>query len=122
MNGGNKVRKSIKIVIIVLLCLVALLLIWHLTDCATLRVGNEETNISFRDSWQLRWLLLMKKTDFQEYGCGFSEDYSIKMGGLTYCLAQDDCNTVYIKELNLYYEIFGRNHAWLHRLLWEYGG
>lgn len=113
-------KKYIKIVVITLLCLAAVLLIWNLTDHATLCMGNRTTDLSFDDSWQLRQLLLMEKTDFSTYGCGFSEDYSVKIGGLTYCLAQDDCNTVYIKELDLYYKIYAENHIKLHELLSKY--
>lgn len=113
-------KKRIKVAVIILLCLAAMLLIWNLTDCATLRVGNKTTDISFGDSIQLHWLLLMKETNFYEYACGFSEDYSIQIGGLTYCLAQDDCNTVYIKELDFYYVIYEGNHVKLHELLSKY--
>jgi len=113
-------KKHIKVVVIILLCLVAVLLIWNLTDCATLRVGGKTAELSFSDSWQLRSLLIMEKTDFIEYGCGFSENRSIKIGGLTYCLAKDDCNSVYIKELDFYYIIPEANHVKLDKLLSEY--
>ena len=114
-------RKTyIKLFVIIIRCLIALLLIWNLTDGATLRVGNKTADISFGDSLQLRWLLLMQKTNFFEYGCGFSESYSIQIGGLTYCLAQDDCNAVYIKELDFYYVIYEGNHEKLHELLAKY--
>ena len=66
-------KRYIKVVVIILLCLVAVLLIWNLTDCATLRVGGKTAEISFRDSWRLRSLLIMEKTDFIELACGFSE-------------------------------------------------
>ena len=113
-------KKNIKVVVIILLCLVAVLLIWNLTDCATMRVGNQTVDISFGDRLQLRWLLLMKETDFHGYACGFSEDYAIQINGLTYCLAQDSCNSVYIKELDFYYVIYEGNHVKLHELLSKY--
>ncbi len=113
-------RKYIKVVVIIILCLVAVLFIWNLTDGVTLRIGNKTADISFGDRLQLRWLLLMKETQFHEYACGFSESYSIQLGGLTYCLAQDDCNTVYIKELDFYYVIYKGNHVKLHELLSKY--
>ena len=113
-------KKHIKVVYFILLFLVAVLLIWNLTDCATLRVGGKTAELSFIDSWQLRSLLTMKKTDFIEYGCGFSENRSIKIGGFTYCLAEDDCNSVYIKELDFYYIIPEANHVQLDKLLSEY--
>lgn len=113
-------KKNIKVAVIILLCLVAVLLIWNLTDCATLHIGSQTADISFGDSLQLRWLLLMKETQFHEYACGFSEGYAIQIGGLTYCLAQDACNSVYIKELDFYYVIYEGNHVKLHELLSKY--
>lgn len=113
-------KKRTKVLVTILLCFVAAMLIWNLIDSATLRIGNQTENISFIDRLQIRWLLLMKETDFYEYGCDFSEDYAIEINGLTYCLAQDDCDTVYIKELDFYYVIFKGNHARLHEILSKY--
>lgn len=110
----------ISIVIGILLCLVAVLLIWSLTDCATLRAKGKTVELSFSDTWLFRSLLTMKETEFTTYGCGFSESRSIQIGGLTYCLAQDDCNTVYIKELDFYYTIPEANHKLLDKLVSEY--
>lgn len=110
-------KKNVQVVVI-LLCLIAVLLIWNLTDRTS--IHNGATEISFRDRRQLRRLLLMKETNFYEYGCGFSKNYSIQTGGLTYCLAQDNCNSVYIKELNFYYVIDEGNHVKLHELLSKY--
>lgn len=62
----------------------------------------------------------MKETNFYEYACGFSESYSIKICGLTYCLAQDDRNPIYIKELDFYYVIYEANHVKLQGLLSKY--
>lgn len=113
-------KKHIGIIIAILLCLVAGLLIWSLTDRATLRVEGKTVELSLSDTWQLRSLLIMKETEFTTYGCGFSEKRSIRIGGLTYCLAQDDCNTVYIKELDFYYIIPEASHKILDRLVSEY--
>ncbi len=108
--------KKRKIVLLVLVCIFAVLLIWNLLDRAECN-GKE---LSYSDSWRIRILLTIKETDFIEYGCGFSEDYAVKIGGLTYCLGQDDCNTVYIPELNFYYEIFRENSMELQELLEKY--
>lgn len=105
-------KRRSKAVAIVLVCILAVLLIWNLIEHA--EFNDEE--LSCLDSWRVRTLLMLKETDFIEYGCPFLEDYSIKPGGLTYCLGQDDCNTVYIPELDFYYEILG-NTAHLHELL-----
>ena len=108
--------KKRKIVLLVLVCLVAVLLIWNLAAPAQFH-GKE---LSFVDSWRIRTLLMIKTTDFIEYGCGYSEAYSVKIGGLTYCFAEDDCNTIYIPELNFYYEIFAENDEQLHEILIKY--
>ena len=84
-------KKNIKVVVIIFLCLIAVLLIGNFTDCVTLRVGNKTADISLGDSLQLRWLLLMKETNFYEYACGFSEGYSIQIGGLTEGTASTTC-------------------------------
>lgn len=104
-----------KIVLLVLVCLVAALLIWNLVAPAEFQGAQ----LSFADSWRIRSLLTVKSTDFIEYGCGYSEDYAIKVGGLTYCLGQDDCGTVYIPELNFYYEMMGSREE-LRDLLQKY--
>ena len=98
--------KKRKIALLILACLVAALLVWNLVAPAQFQ-GEA---LSFSDSWRIRTLLMIKTTDFIEYGCGFSEDYAIKIGSLTYCIGQDDCGTVYIPELNFYYQIFDMEH------------
>lgn len=113
-------KKLVKTVVIVLIGIIALQLVWSLTDCAVYCAGGKTGEISFVDSLRLRSLLVMKETQFYEYACGFSPAYSIKIGGFTYCLAQDDCNTVYILELDFYYTIFEQNHVQLHELLSKY--
>ena len=107
--------KKYKIPLIILACVFAALLIWNLTAPAQFH----DQEFSFADSWRIRTLLMVKSTDFIEYGCGFSEDYAIQIGGLTYCLGQDDCGTVYIPELNFYYEMMGSREE-LHELLQKY--
>ena len=108
--------KKHKIALIVIVCIIVFLLIWNLTAPAEF----EDKELSFVDSWRIRTLLMIKTTDFIEYGCGYSQDYSVKIGGLTYCLAEDDCNTIYIPELNFYYEIFAENDEQLHEILKKY--
>ena len=105
-----------RIFLIVLACIMAALLIWNLTAPAQFH-GKK---LTFSDSWRMRTLLMVKDTDFIEYACGFSEDYAVKIGGLTYCLGQDDCGTVYIPELNFYYQLFHENGVALQELLKNY--
>ena len=104
-----------RIILIVLACILTALLIWNLVTPASFHGKT----LSFADSWRIRTLLMVKDTDFIEYGCGYSGDYAIKIGGLTYCIGQDDCGTVYIPELNFYYEILG-DFKQLHELLQKY--
>ena len=113
-------KKIIKIVSIILLFAVGLLLIWNLTDCATICVADKKFRLSFADSWNLRVLLSPEEYGFGTYGCPFSEGYSIQMGGLTYCIAQDDCPSVYIPELNIYYSISRNDIKELHNIMSSY--
>lgn len=115
-----KHRKWLKAVIIFLVCITITLLVWNLTDCAVLVDDNQTAEISYDDSQRLRKLLSVERIQGGPLRCMFSEDFSVKMGGLTYCLAQDDCDSVYIKELNLYYSITNTNHEKLHELLSSY--
>ena len=111
-----------KAVAILLVCILAMLLIWNLTDHATVCVGGRTVEVSISESWQLRTLLLMKETDFVVFGCPFSADFSIRMDGLTYCIAQDDCETVYIPELGFYYKTHKDNHRQLREIMLDYSG
>ena len=117
-------KRKAKPSIVVLICAMLFLtgcLIGNLTDTATMICDGNSYEISFSDSWTLRRALSIKSTDFTEYGCPFDEKlFSIKMGGLTYCLGMDDCNSIYIKELNLYYEITAENFALLRETLSKY--
>ncbi len=112
-------RKWIKISVAVLACVVAFLLVWSLTDRATAYADGQTAEISFVDSLRLRRLLSIRKTEVS-LRCGFSEELSVEMGGLTYYLAQDDCESVYVKELRLYYSISAKNHKKLHELISAY--
>ena len=105
-----------KVILSVLVCVFVAVLIWNLAAPAKFN-GKA---LSFADSWRIRTFLTVKDTDFIEYGCGYSEDYAVKIGGLTYCLGQDDCGTVYIPELNFYYGIFLENWDALQQLLAKY--
>ena len=113
-------KKIIQVISIVVLCALGLLLIWNLTDCATLCVADQKVEQTFADSWKMRMLLGVEKYEFTTYGCPFSADYSVTMGGLTYCIATDGCNSVYIPELNMYYLISQDNISALHSIMAAY--
>lgn len=89
--------------------------------CATACGSHKTMSVSFSDSWRLRAALMIKEADLVGYGCPFSEDYAVRIGGLTYCVAQDDCNSVYIKELNFYYVVSNEQHDTLDEILRDYG-
>lgn len=110
-------KKIIIIFGVAILCILTILLILNLTDCATICVEGNSTELSVSDSFKIRSLLMIEKTDFIGYGCGFSTDRSIQVGGLTYCLSQDGCNSIYIPELNFYYTISKDNYTALEQIL-----
>ena len=120
-------RKKI-IVTVVLLFMGGLVALsaWRLTDRATVYVDGKSTALSAEDSWRFRKALKKDFKDstggfgcFTNYGCGFSEDFSIHMGGLTYCFGQDDCSSIYVSELDYYYAVSDENHEEIHRLVAE---
>lgn len=114
-------KKTAKTFALLLLAFLALLLIWNLTDCATVYIGEQKADLSFSESWKIRSLLSAKKYEFIQYGCPFSENYSVKVGGLTYCIATDDCNTIFIRELNIYYTISPNNKIDLENMMLAHG-
>lgn len=126
-------KKGTKIAIIaavgVLLCALAAVLVWQLTACGTVQADGKTVNLSLEETQAFRRALKRDGEQsasggfgcFTGYGCGFSEDFSIRIGGLTYCFGQDDCPSVYVQELDYYYCTSKENHETLHKLLAEVG-
>ena len=124
-------KKTMKIIVFsvvgVILCALVAVLIWQCTACGTVYVQGKATELSLEETRQFRQALKRDSENsssggfgrFTSYSCGFSEDYAIRIGGLTYCLGQDDCPSVYVAEWDYYYCVSDENHAELHRLLNE---
>lgn len=102
-------KRVVKILLLVFGVILAGLLIWNLTDRATVSIDGQTAEISFADSWKLRTALIPKEIHFDGAGCPFYTDYSVRVGGLTYCIATDGCEAIWIKELNLYYSVLREN-------------
>lgn len=113
-------KDFIKIAAIAIIALALILVIWNLTDCASLNAGGKTAHLNFADSWRLRLSLLIDSTDSPDHSCGFTEQYSVQLGGLTYYLAQDECTSIYIPELDFCYSVSEKNHEALHTLLSKY--
>ena len=113
--------------IAVFFCAVAAVLVWQLTACGTVCVDGERVELSPEETQAYRRVLRRDAEQssgggfgcFTSYGCGFSDDFSIRIGGLTYCFGQDGCPSVYIMELDYYYCTSAKNHEALHKLLAE---
>lgn len=114
-------KKILKVTLLICGILLIGLLVRNLTDCATVSVDGQTAEISFSDSWQLRATLMPEEICFGGSGCPFYTDYSVRIGGLTYCIAMDDCETVWVKELNLYYSVPKEQHAKLEEKMLEHG-
>ena len=124
-------KKTTKMIVIsvvgVILCALLAVLVWQCTARGTVYAYGETAILSLEETRQFRQVLKRNAENsgsggfgrFTSYGCGFSEEYAIRIGGLTYCFGQDDCPSVYIAELDYYYCISDENHAELHRLLSE---
>lgn len=83
----------------VILCALSAVLVWQLTACGTVCVDGKRVELSPDETRQFRQALKRDAEQssgggfgrFTSYGCGFSEDFSIRIGGLTYCFGQDGC-------------------------------
>ena len=113
-------KKAKKIIGIVILVVLAALLIWNLTDCGEVTVNGKTHALSFAESWQARSILLLRSYNVAGFGCPVSKNYSIKIGGLTYCPATDDCEGIYILELDAYYDTSVTNMEKLHKFIAQY--
>lgn len=103
-------KNLLKIAFFICGAVLAALVIWKLTDPATVTVNGQSTRVSFSESWQLRTALMGDAICFDGAGCPFSTTYSVNIAGLTYCIAQDGCNTIWIKERNIYYTVGRQQH------------
>lgn len=110
-------KNLLKIAFFICGAVLAALLIWKLTDPATVTVDGQSTQVSFAESWQLRAALMADSICFDGAGCPFSTAYSVNIAGLTYCIAQDGCNTIWIKERNIYYTVERKRHQKLEELM-----
>ena len=123
----KRTKIAIAMVVGVIVCTLAALLVWQSTACGTVQADGETVHLSLEETQAFRRVLKRDGEQsaaggfgsFTSYGCGFSEEFSIYIGGLTYCFGQDDCPSVYIKELDFYYCTSKENHETLHKLLAE---
>lgn len=113
-------KRVAKILLLIFGIILAGLLIWNLTDCAIVSIDGQTAKVSFADSWKLRTALIPKEIHFDGAGCPFYTDYSVRVGGLTYCIATDDCETIWIKELNIYYSVSKERHTELDTQMLEH--
>ena len=106
----------------IIFCSFLVLLVWNLTDCGTLRIGDKCIELSSEDTWRFRKALMKRDKSVlsgYRYRCQYSTDYSIHIGGLTYCFAQDECPTIYIEELDFSYYINHEDYKAIYELLEE---
>lgn len=106
----------------IIFCSFLVLLVWNLTDCGTLRIGDKCIELSAEDTWRFRKALMKRDKSVlsgYRYRCQYSTDYSIHIGGLTYCFAQDECPTIYIEELDFSYYISHEDYKAIYELLEE---
>lgn len=58
---------------------------------------------------------------FDMPACGFVDDVAVIIGGKTFCIACDECGTVYYKERNGYISLNDDENIKLRTILSEYG-
>jgi len=81
-------KKVGKILLLVLGIILAGLLIWNLTDCATVSIDGQTAKVSFADSWKLRTALIPKEIHFDGAGCHFTPTMPSGLAALHTALQQ----------------------------------
>ena len=53
--------------------------------------------------------------------CGFDENIAVIINGKTFCIACDECGTVYFKERNGYISLDDNENEQIRKILYDYG-
>lgn len=83
---------------------------------------NIETELSIEDKNAIIDILDGKLINiFDMPACGFDENVAVIINGKTFCIACDECGTVYYKERNGYISLNDDENIKLRTILSEYG-
>ena len=83
---------------------------------------NIETELSIEDKNAIIDILDGKLINiFDMPACGFADDVAVIIGGKTFCIARDECGTVYYKEHNGYISLDSEENQRIRTILEDYG-
>ncbi|MBE6665408.1 MAG: hypothetical protein E7603_04170 [Ruminococcaceae bacterium] len=82
---------------------------------------NIETEMSAEDLSVVTEILNGKVLYSENLSCGFSKDIAVVIDNQTFCLACDDCATIYLLEEDKYFNISEEENAKLKQMLTLYG-
>ena len=120
----------------VFLLLIGIILIILLTSCSsTVQIQNGtkgiakfkyedvniETELSSEHLKEITNMFNNKELYFDSPSCGFSENVSVKIDNQTFCIANDMCDIIYIKESNKIFYIGDTDNERLRDILEQYG-
>ena len=128
MKGETIMKKIVLLTLAICLCL-------SLLGCARVEVAKGEngtaqfiygekrinTEISSEDVALIAQIFEGKKLYSAEPSCGFTENVSVIIDGQTFCVANDDCAIIYLKEKNKYFDISDEENIRLREVLESYG-
>ena len=122
-----------KIVIVISIFIVLVLLIFNFSTVVF--VGKENvtaryiygeknivTELSDDDARMVSKILNGKHVNiFLLPACGFDENVAVVINGKTFCIACDECGTVYLKERNGYISLDDNENEEIRKILCNYG-
>lgn len=120
----------------VFLLLIGIILIILLTSCSsTVQIQNGtkgiakfkyedvniETELSSEHLKEITNMFNNKELYFDSPSCGFSENVSVKIDNQTFCIANDMCGMIYLREANKYFAVSKSDSILLRDILEQYG-
>ena len=121
--------------IVIIISVIALLVLLIINFSTVIFIGNENvtakyiysdkniiTDLTAEDSKLVTEILNGKHISiFDLPSCGFDENVAVIINGKTFCIACDECGTVYFKERNGYISLDDNENEQLREILSDYG-
>lgn len=123
----RKIGIAVSVVIIIALLIFnfsTVLLLENRTVTARYIYGDKNitTELSQEDAKRVIKILNGKHISiFNLPACGFDENVAVIINGKTFCIACDECGTVYFKERNGYIDLEKSENEELRKILSDYG-
>lgn len=131
MQGVDRMKKKLVLVLVAFLCVTLLVVNFFYVRISSKETGtaryiyrdkNISTEISREDMNKIVGILNGKTIDpLILPACGFDENIAVVINGKTFCVACDECGTVYYKEHNGYISLDDNENEQLRNILSGYG-